>query len=195
MNAIAYAGAESAVPSSAAIAALRDPDLEVIVNCPSNPWPSVAPILSMPALRQAVRASARPVVSVSPLVAGTAVKGPTAKLMRELGFDVTAKLGSRSYPRSQPRPRSRDNSTERLAGLRNVHSHDGRSVEMQFSEASPLFWRQSQPRRVVSAELQLGKWRRPRQRNRPAWIQIDGILWPRCSAVLHKALTFLQACI
>ena len=56
---------------------------------PSNPWLSIDPILAVPGIRAALKACAAPVVAVSPLVEGKAVKGPTVKLMAELGLDVT----------------------------------------------------------------------------------------------------------
>lgn len=56
-----------------------------IIICPSNPYLSVDPILSVPGLRQLVRESDAPVVAVSPIVGGRAVKGPVAKMMREMG--------------------------------------------------------------------------------------------------------------
>ena len=57
-----------------------------IIICPSNPYLSVDPILSVPGLSQLVRESDAPVVAVSPIVGGRAVKGPVAKMMREMGY-------------------------------------------------------------------------------------------------------------
>ncbi|MCR8547512.1 2-phospho-L-lactate transferase [Salipiger sp. P9] len=79
----------AAAPSPAVLAALADPALAGIVICPSNPWLSIDPILALPGLSEALRASSAPVVAVSPLVGGQAVKGPTAKIMAELGLPVT----------------------------------------------------------------------------------------------------------
>ncbi len=56
-----------------------------IIICPSNPYLSVDPILSVPGLRQLVQDSDAPVLAVSPIVGGRAVKGPVAKMMREMG--------------------------------------------------------------------------------------------------------------
>ena len=56
-----------------------------IIICPSNPYLSVDPILSVPGLRQLIQESDAPVVAVSPIVGGRAVKGPVAKMMREMG--------------------------------------------------------------------------------------------------------------
>jgi LPPG:FO 2-phospho-L-lactate transferase len=68
--------------------ALASPTLAGIVIAPSNPWLSVDPMLAVPGLRQAIRASGVPVVAVSPIIGGKAVKGPTAKIMGELGLSV-----------------------------------------------------------------------------------------------------------
>lgn len=85
-----YVGAEQAQPAAAVLQALRDPQLEAVLLCPSNPWLSLAPMLALPALRQALRDCTVPVVAVSPLVGGKAVKGPTDKIMAELGLPASA---------------------------------------------------------------------------------------------------------
>jgi len=97
VRAIEYAGAEAARPHPDPLAALGDPDLRAVVICPSNPLISIGPILALPGLRQALKACAAPVVAVSPLVAGQAVKGPTAKMMRELGLAVSAAAVAELY--------------------------------------------------------------------------------------------------
>ena len=56
-----------------------------VILCPSNPWLSVAPILAVPRFRQWMQSTGVPVVAVSPIIGGRAVKGPAAKIMRELG--------------------------------------------------------------------------------------------------------------
>ncbi len=89
---IRYAGAESARPTPEVLAALASPRLEAVVICPSNPYLSIDPVLAVPGLRAALRACRAPVVAISPLIGGRAVKGPTAKIMRELGIEA----GSRS---------------------------------------------------------------------------------------------------
>ena len=58
--------------------------------CPSNPFVSVEPILAIPGMRDAIKASGAPVIAVSPIIGGQAVKGPTAKMMRELGLEASA---------------------------------------------------------------------------------------------------------
>jgi LPPG:FO 2-phospho-L-lactate transferase len=86
---IRFEGAEAAMPGPGLIAALRGP-LDAIVICPSNPYLSVDPLLAIPGVREALAGHEAPVVAVSPIVGGRAVKGPTAKLMAELGIEVTA---------------------------------------------------------------------------------------------------------
>ena len=85
-----FQGIENAPPSPMFLQALADPQLAVIVLCPSNPFISIDPILTLPRIRQALRESLVPVIGVSPLVGGEALKGPTAKMMQELGLPSTA---------------------------------------------------------------------------------------------------------
>jgi LPPG:FO 2-phospho-L-lactate transferase len=59
------------------------------VVCPSNPYLSIDPIIAVPGIRAAIEAAPVPVVCVSPIIGGAAVKGPTAKIMSELGTLVT----------------------------------------------------------------------------------------------------------
>jgi LPPG:FO 2-phospho-L-lactate transferase len=87
---IRYDGAAKARPTRAVIDALSDPRLAGIIICPSNPWLSVDPILAVPGLREAMRASGAPVIAVTPIIGGKAVKGPTAKIMGELDLTPTA---------------------------------------------------------------------------------------------------------
>jgi LPPG:FO 2-phospho-L-lactate transferase len=90
---VRFAGIETTLPSPDADAALRD--AEGIVIAPSNPFVSVEPILALPGLREAV--ASRPAVAVSPIVGGQAIKGPAAKMLRELGQDVSAAGVARRY--------------------------------------------------------------------------------------------------
>ena len=84
-----FEGAENATLSDAARAAFASPALEAIIIAPSNPWLSIDPLLAIPELRQALRSAEVPIVAVTPIIAGEAVKGPTAKIMAELGADVS----------------------------------------------------------------------------------------------------------
>jgi LPPG:FO 2-phospho-L-lactate transferase len=94
---IRFDGAERAAPLPAIMAAFADPALECIVIAPSNPYLSIDPILATPAMRDALMNRRVPCVAVSPIVAGRAIKGPTAKLMAELGLPVTADAVARHY--------------------------------------------------------------------------------------------------
>jgi len=94
---LAYEGAAVARPHPLAMAALHDARVRAVVICPSNPWLSIEPMLALPGLRAAVAACPAPVIAVSPIVAGAAVKGPTAKMMAELGIPVTASAVARRY--------------------------------------------------------------------------------------------------
>lgn len=94
---IAFAGAAEAAPHPEFVAALGDPRLRAVVICPSNPFISIDPILALPEVRQALRRCRAPVVAVSPIIGGKAVKGPTAKLMAELGLPVDAAAVARHY--------------------------------------------------------------------------------------------------
>jgi LPPG:FO 2-phospho-L-lactate transferase len=89
------AGAARAHPDF--LAALTDPSLQAIVICPSNPFISVEPILAIPGVRQAMIDSHAPIIAVSPIIAGQAVKGPTAKMMKELGLDPSAGTVAHRY--------------------------------------------------------------------------------------------------
>jgi len=89
------AGAARAHPEF--LTALTDPSLQAIVICPSNPFISVEPILAIPGVRQAMIDSPAPIIAVSPIIAGQAVKGPTAKMMKELGLDPSAGTVAHRY--------------------------------------------------------------------------------------------------
>ncbi len=82
-----FVGMEAAQPAPGAREALAQADL--IVICPSNPWVSVDPILGVLGLRTASPGRA-PVVAVSPIIGGQAVKGPAAKMFSELGIQPSA---------------------------------------------------------------------------------------------------------
>ncbi|NIR32612.1 MAG: 2-phospho-L-lactate transferase [Gammaproteobacteria bacterium] len=93
----AYAGADAARASPILTAALADPDLRAVVLCPSNPFLSIDPILALPGIRTGLAACRAPVVAVSPLCGGRAFKGPTAKILRELGLPANAATIAQHY--------------------------------------------------------------------------------------------------
>jgi LPPG:FO 2-phospho-L-lactate transferase len=92
-----FAGAEAARAQPDALTALERSDLRAIIICPSNPFVSVEPILAVPGLRAAIRRSHAPVIAVTPIIGGKAIKGPAAKMMAELGLDVSGAAVARHY--------------------------------------------------------------------------------------------------
>jgi len=82
-----YEGIDDAKISSSFDQYLNDPALQAVIICPSNPFLSVQPILTLPGVRKKLKEIMQPVIIVSPIVEGQALKGPTAKLMKELDFD------------------------------------------------------------------------------------------------------------
>ena len=92
-----FAGAETARAQPDALAALERRGLRAIIICPSNPFVSVGPILAVAGLRAAIRRSHAPVVAVTPIIGGKAIKGPAAKMMTELGLDVSGAAVARHY--------------------------------------------------------------------------------------------------
>ena len=76
-----------AVPSSGFTEALETAGC--LVYCPSNPFLSIAPVLSLPGVRERIASFRGPRIAVSPIVGGRALRGPAAKLMGELGYDVS----------------------------------------------------------------------------------------------------------
>lgn len=97
VTAIHYKGASQAPPAAALAAVLTDPALAAIFIAPSNPWLSIDPILAIPSIRAAVRSARAPVVAISPIVGGQALKGPTAKIMTELGLRPSAQAVAHHY--------------------------------------------------------------------------------------------------
>ena len=77
--------------------ALRDPRLQAIVICPSNPYLSIDPILAIPGMRTMIAEADRPVIAVSPIIGGSAVKGPAAKIMYELAIPQSWTSIARHY--------------------------------------------------------------------------------------------------
>jgi LPPG:FO 2-phospho-L-lactate transferase len=87
VRAVRYAGAEDARPAPGVVEAIGAAD--VVVVAPSNPFLSVEAILAVPGIRPALRRRARPVVGVSPIVAGRAIKGPADRMLRALVGDAS----------------------------------------------------------------------------------------------------------
>lgn len=83
-----FCGASRTQVSAAVGRAIVDADRAIVI-CPSNPYLSIDPMLAIPGVRAALQQARAPVVAVSPIIGGQAVKGPTAKIMSELGLDVS----------------------------------------------------------------------------------------------------------
>lgn len=92
-----YHGAENACLNPALLEQFNDPQLKGIIICPSNPYLSIDPILAVPGIRDAIRHIQVPVIAVSPIIGGESVKGPLAKIMRELSVPVNATTVAEHY--------------------------------------------------------------------------------------------------
>jgi LPPG:FO 2-phospho-L-lactate transferase len=95
-RAVKFAGVEQARPQPVLLEALRAKPRGIVI-CPSNPFISIEPILAVPGLRDAIKASGAPVVAVSPIIAGQAVKGPTARMFQALGVKPSAAAVAARY--------------------------------------------------------------------------------------------------
>ncbi len=89
VRAVEFSGAGQARPHPdfAALLSGREPD--AIILCPSNPFLSIGPILSLEGIRTGLQSVKAPVVAVSPIIGGKALKGPAAKIMKELGMPAS----------------------------------------------------------------------------------------------------------
>jgi LPPG:FO 2-phospho-L-lactate transferase len=92
-----FEGAAQARPSPEVAAALSRPELSGVVICPSNPYVSIGPMLAVAGIREELERTKVPVLAVSPIVAGRAIKGPAAKMMAELGGAVSGLEVARLY--------------------------------------------------------------------------------------------------
>jgi len=85
---IRFAGVEQARPAPGVLEAIRE--AERIIICPSNPLISIGPILAVPRIREELRARKEDVVAVCPIVGGKSLKGPSDKMLAQLGYEATA---------------------------------------------------------------------------------------------------------
>ena len=88
-----FEGIESAKPAPGVIEAIEEADALII--CPSNPWVSIQPILAVTGVRSALEA--KRVAAISPIIGGQTVKGPAAKMYRELGIQPSALAVAKHY--------------------------------------------------------------------------------------------------
>jgi LPPG:FO 2-phospho-L-lactate transferase len=122
--------------------ALEDEHLQGVILCPSNPYLSVEPILRVPALRDRLARMQVPIVAVSPLIGGAAVKGPAAKIMQELELDVSPLEIARGY--------------KDFLDLMLIDEQDARLMELREAgdpalEAAPILMRTPEDRRRLAA--------------------------------------------
>jgi LPPG:FO 2-phospho-L-lactate transferase len=92
-----YAGCRNAVVPDPLRVLMAGGRVRAVVLCPSNPYVSIAPILAVPEIARWMRQRTFPVVGVSPIVGGAAIKGPAAKMMRELHETPSALGIARHY--------------------------------------------------------------------------------------------------
>jgi len=92
---VRFEGIEQALPAPGVLDAIASAQLVAI--CPSNPFVSIAPILAVPGVREAIDASPARVVGVSPIIGGATVKGPAARMLAELGLEVSVLGVARQY--------------------------------------------------------------------------------------------------
>jgi LPPG:FO 2-phospho-L-lactate transferase len=95
VRSLSYQGIDAARPAPGVIDAIRLAN--AIVLCPSNPYLSIGPILAVPGIRTALRETRARVLAVTPIVAGEALKGPAAVMMRQLGEEASASGVARRY--------------------------------------------------------------------------------------------------
>jgi len=92
---IRFDGAETARPAAGVLESIRKADR--IVICPSNPLISIGPILAVPGIREALRARRERVIAVCPIVGGKSLKGPSDKMLKELGHEPSARSVAKLY--------------------------------------------------------------------------------------------------
>lgn len=88
-----FEGIQDADPAPGVIQAVDEADF--VILCPSNPWVSLDPILAVPGIAAAVRG--KEAIGVSPIVGGAAIKGPAAKMFRDLGTEPSALAVAEHY--------------------------------------------------------------------------------------------------
>jgi LPPG:FO 2-phospho-L-lactate transferase len=123
-RAVKFAGVEQARPQPVLLEALRAQPRGIVI-CPSNPFISIEPILAVPGLRDAIAASGAPVVAVSPIIAGQAVKGPTARMFEALGVTPSAAAVAARYG-------------DLLDGYVMEHGDDGEGITPRVFHAATL---------------------------------------------------------
>lgn len=89
VRAIKFEGIETAHPAPGVERAILDANAVII--CPSNPFISTGPILAVPGVRECLKQTEAPVIAITPIIAGRALKGPAAQMLGDLGHEVSAR--------------------------------------------------------------------------------------------------------
>ncbi len=92
---IRFDNVESASPAPSVLEAIRNADR--IIICPSNPLISIGPILAVPGIREGLRVRRKDVIAVCPIVGGKSLKGPSDKMLAQLGYESSAKGVAKLY--------------------------------------------------------------------------------------------------
>jgi LPPG:FO 2-phospho-L-lactate transferase len=137
-----YGAASAAGPTAKVRSALKDSQLGGIILCPSNPYLSIAPILAVPGMRQLLVRAQVPVIAVSPIIGGAAVKGPAAKIMQELGLAVSPLEIARQYG---------DFLDLMLVDATDAGLVAGRKADDPAIETAPILMRTPEDRRALAA--------------------------------------------
>jgi len=92
-----FSGLAQATVNPRLVARCDEKATRCIVLCPSNPYVSLAPVLEIAGMRDFLRAQSAPIIAVSPIVGGNALKGPAAKMMRELNVKPSVLTVAQMY--------------------------------------------------------------------------------------------------
>jgi LPPG:FO 2-phospho-L-lactate transferase len=92
---VTYAGIESSRPASGVIESIYR--ATAVILCPSNPVTSIGPILAVPGIRSALKATPAPIIGVSPIISKAAISGPAHKLMAAMGTEPSAAAVAEGY--------------------------------------------------------------------------------------------------
>jgi LPPG:FO 2-phospho-L-lactate transferase len=144
VQSVRFEGASESSPAPGVIEALSDENTGAIVIAPSNPYLSVDPILAVPGIRAALVEAKAPVVAVSPIVGGKAVKGPTAKMMAEMGVAITPAAIAAHY--------------EGVIDGMLIDERDASDLAIPTASANTLMMTLDDRVRVARAALELAQW-------------------------------------
>ena len=95
VRSLSFDNIEAAAAAPGVLEAIREADAVII--CPSNPFISIGPILAVPGIRDELQATRANVIAITPIIAGRALKGPAADMLRDLGYKVSARAVAAMY--------------------------------------------------------------------------------------------------